>query len=507
MCSLDYIPAFIKAGVKALKIEGRMKSPEYVATVTRIYKKYIDLALSNKPYIVDKKDRKDLLQVFNRGMSSQGHLDSEPNRDLVFKDKPNNMGLLLGKVQNYNKNKGYITLKLKEPIQIGDTISFENETDTYTISELMENGKNITETYIGQTVTIGRIKGNISFNYKIYKISSKSLSSSAKSSYQKENRKIPLNCEVTIKKEKPISIHITPSNSIKLYKDLSIKYELNEFPIDAKNRPLDNETIIKQLSKTSDTPYEFKNIKINLDDNVFLPKLSSLNELRRKSLEQVEQYAILECLRFDPKTQPISTDNKDKILSDMRNVVKNNSNLDKINEIKISILLNYLDTNLDYSNLSNDIDNIYIPLKFYTSKQYETILEMLSKRFNLYIYMPTIVKGNYKNLFYAYSEKTVKKYDIRGFVISNICNIRLLNELFTDLDKYFKIVANYTFNVFNSQTVLALKELGVSRFTISPELDKDTIISLCDYSYLQKELIVYGRTPLLNMNYCLLRRN
>ncbi len=507
LCSLDYIPAFIKAGVKALKIEGRMKSPEYVATVTRIYKKYIDLALSKNPYIVDKKDRKDLLQVFNRGMSSQGHLDNEPNRNLVFKDKPNNMGLLLGKVQNYNKNKGYVTLKLKEPIQIGDTISFENETGSYTISELMENGKNITETKIGQTVTIGRMKGNISFNNKIYKMTSKHLSLMAKSSYQKENRKIPLNCEVTIQRGKPISIYITPSNSIKLYKDLTIKYELNEFPLEAKNKPLDKETILRQLNKTSDTPYEFKNIKVNLDDNIFIPKLSSLNELRRKSLEQVEQYAILECLRFDPKMQSSSIDDKDKVLSDMRNVIKNNVDLDKIKDIKISILLNYLDVNFDYSNLTSDIDNIYIPLKFFTSKKYEAILEMLSKKFNLYIYMPTIVKGNYKNLFYAHSEKSVKKYDIRGFVISNICNIRLLNELFTDLDKYFKIVTNYTFNVFNLQTVLALKNLGISRFTISPELDRNTINSLCDYNYLQKELIVYGRTPLLNMNYCLLRRN
>ncbi len=507
LCSLDYIPAFIKAGAKALKIEGRMRSPEYVATVTRIYKKYIDLALSKKAYSVDKKDRKDLLQVFNRGMSSQGHLDSEPNRNLVFKDKPNNMGLLLGKVQNYNKNKGYVTLKLKEPIQIGDTVSFENETGSYTISELMENGKNITETKVGQTVTIGRIKGNISFNHKIYKMTSKNLSLIAKSSYQKENRKIPLNCEVTIKKEKPISIHITPSNSIKLYKDLNIKYELNEIPVEAKNKPLDKDTIIRQISKTSDTPYEFKNIKINLDDNVFISKLSFLNELRRKSLEQVEQYAILECLRFDPKKQISSHNSKDKILSDMRNIIKNNVDLDKMKELKICVLLNYLDTNLDYSNLTNNIDNIYIPLKFFTAKKYAPILEMLSKRFNLYIYMPTIVKGNYKNLFYAHSEKSVKKYDIRGFVISNICNIRLLNELFTDLDKYFKIVTNYTFNVFNLQTVLTLKNLGVSRFTISPELDRSTINSLCDYNYLQKELMVYGRTPLLNMNYCLLRRN
>ena len=70
LCGLDYIPDMIKAGVNCLKIEGRMKSPEYVATVTRIYRKYIDLALSNAPYKIDEADKKELLQVFNRGMSS-----------------------------------------------------------------------------------------------------------------------------------------------------------------------------------------------------------------------------------------------------------------------------------------------------------------------------------------------------------------------------------------------------------------------------------------------------
>ena len=152
-----------------------MKSPEYVAIVTRIYRKYIDLALSNKEYIIDSNDQKDLLQAFNRGMSSSGHLDTEPNKNLVFKEKPNNMGLPLGKVQNYNKSKGLITVKLKEPIEIGDTISLENEKGTYTVSELMEDGKNITETQKGQTVTIGRMKGNINLKDNIYKMSSKKL--------------------------------------------------------------------------------------------------------------------------------------------------------------------------------------------------------------------------------------------------------------------------------------------------------------------------------------------
>ena len=53
--------------------------------------------------------------------------------------------------------------------------------------------------------------------------------------------------------------------------------------------------------------------------------------------------------------------------------------------------------------------------------------------------MPTIVKGNYKNLLYANIEMAIQKYQIKGFVISNICNVKLLHDLFEDLDQNFKI--------------------------------------------------------------------
>lgn len=67
VCTLDIIPELIKSGVKSFKIEGRMKSKEYVGLVTSIYRKYIDLAESGKEYTVDEKDREKLMQIFNRG--------------------------------------------------------------------------------------------------------------------------------------------------------------------------------------------------------------------------------------------------------------------------------------------------------------------------------------------------------------------------------------------------------------------------------------------------------
>lgn len=71
---------------------------------------------SGKKFEIDQKDIDDLRQVFNRGNFSSGHLDTEPNCKLVYKEKQNNMGIYIGNVANYNSLKGHITLNLNEAI-------------------------------------------------------------------------------------------------------------------------------------------------------------------------------------------------------------------------------------------------------------------------------------------------------------------------------------------------------------------------------------------------------
>lgn len=97
LCTLDFLPSLVNAGVKCFKIEGRMKTPEYVATVTKIYRKYLDMILNKDTYVVDPNDRKALMQVFNRGGFSSGHLDTKPNKDLVYSKKSNNMRIIFRK--------------------------------------------------------------------------------------------------------------------------------------------------------------------------------------------------------------------------------------------------------------------------------------------------------------------------------------------------------------------------------------------------------------------------
>lgn len=135
---------------------------------------------------------------------------------------------------------------------------------------------------------------------------------------------------------------------------------------------------------------------------------------------------------------------------------------------KISLLLNVLDINKNYFDIHlSEIENIYIPLKFFGNKKYEKILKELSLKSKMYIYLPAIVKGNYNNLLYNNIENAIKNYEIHGLVVSNIGAIKLLNSLFLNLNKEFKVVANYTFNVFNSNTILELEKMGIDTFTIS----------------------------------------
>ncbi len=169
---------------------------------------------------------------------------------------------------------------------------------------------------------------------------------------------------------------------------------------------------------------------------------------------------------------------------------------------KISVLLNILNTEFDYSKLDK-IDNIYVPLKYFSNAKYSEILNTLQQKFNLFIYMPTIIKANYRNLFYNNIEKTIEKYNIKGFVISNISNLDLLKDVLNDTKNHFELISNYTFNIFNNYSINELKNLNVNRFTISPESDREIITNLCNNSCLPKELIIYGNTPLMNINYCL----
>ena len=482
LCGLEYIPELIKSGVTSLKIEGRMKSPEYVATVTRIYRKYIDLVYDNsKSYVIDEQDKQDLLQVFNRGGFSSGHLSNEKNDNLVFEKRQNNMGIYLGKISKYNPSKGIITCKLENSVDLGDSVSFENENTKYTISELMnKNIQNIKTASTSDLVSFGRMKGNIKIGDEIYKINSKKLLEQAKLSYSKEYIKQDLICNIEIKKESPIDVEITCPAFNK-----TVNCTYNYIPEPSNNQPLTKEKVISQFNKTLDTPFTFTELNIDLDDNLFLP-VSVLNEIRRLSIEKIENTIIHDFKKqYIERTAGKTLDNSNP---------KNTSTQNK--HTQISLLLNILNKEFDY-NLLNNVDKLYIPLKYFGNNDFSKIINSLCIKSNVYIYMPPILRQNYLEKAKSIINTSLDNFNIKGAVISHISQIDLFN------NKNIDIIGNYTLNIYNSRSISELKYLGLNSITISPELDEQSIIDVSKNSSLPKELIVYGNIPVMTTNYCL----
>lgn len=491
LCGIAYLPRLIQAGVKCFKIEGRMKSPEYVATVTRIYRKYIDMVLNNDDFIIDEKDINDLMQVFNRGGFSDGHLDSKHNRNLIFPEKPSNMGIYLGTIKKYNSNKGHITLQLEEDLELGDSISVSNEASKYLVSELMIKNVNQKKVSANTEVTIGRMKGNIKVGDKVYRISSKALSDFAKASYDNcENKKIPLNCTVTIKKNTPISMEISTNKNTcynELYSSIYVKEISNMIPIDALKTPISVERVVKQISKTTNTPFSFENITVLLDDGLYVPSISTLNELRRTALEKVEQEILSRAKRT---LLDLSKKSKESI-----------TYTPNVKNPEISVLFRQLDLDFDYTKLDKEkITNIYVSLELFISKKYSKIISYFSDNYNLYIYVPSIIKTNYKNIALSTIEQAVMIYNIKGFIVSNIGDFELLKKYSKD----YEFIGNYTLNVFNNNTMEEYRKLGLSRITLSRELNQELIKEMLANANINTEMIVYGNLPLMASSYCFL---
>lgn len=495
-CAIEFLPELIKLGVDSFKIEGRMKTPYYVGVVTRIYRKYIDLVLENinldnealrdmirkELSIINSDtgltDKEELAQVFNRGGFSTGHFKPSPNKELIFKDKPNNMGFYLGTISHINENKGHLKLKLENTLSVGDKVSINNE--SYTVSELMIDNKNYETLEKGNIVKIGRMKGKISVGSKIYKIETAKLNKSISPTFKEDKnfKKVKLNGEIIVKMDTPISFNVWSEDGF--YNGLSFSITSSIIPEEALNRPISKEKIVEQLSKTGSTEFEFENINVILDDGLFIPKISMLNDLRRAALEGIENLVLKENAHNLENTKVDVTKDIITASSDSKN--------------NISLLLNIVDKNIDYSNLQN-IDKLYIPLKYFINCKEK--IKYLCDIFPVFVYMPHVLKDTAQIDF----DKIVNEFNIKGFVVSHISQIEKL--------AYFnlELIGNFNLNIYNNLSIEKLHSLNLSTITISPELDKFTTNEVQDLSSLNTEIIVYGKLPVMTNNYCYLGKS
>ena len=269
MCTLELIPQLVQAGVDSFKIEGRMKSSEYVAGVVSVYRRYLDKYLEYGKNAVKPHERDliSLSDLYNRGGFSKGYYPGKKGRDMVSLTKPNHQGTCAMEV--ISSRPGSAVCKALVPLNKGDVFDLEKEFD-YTLAGAVKPGGTVTlslpKKYVMQ-------KGR-----KLYRVRNNSLINDILDRYTKADCKTAIQGAITLQPDKEASLV--------LWKDDTCIAVQGETVMRAMNRPLTAEGVQMQISRMNDTPYILENLEINMDNDVFLPN-GKLNELRRKAVTEL----------------------------------------------------------------------------------------------------------------------------------------------------------------------------------------------------------------------------
>ncbi len=303
LCTIDSLGDLVEAGVKSFKIEGRMKTPEYVAVVTGIYRKYLDRYLKDGHYKVDPEERWALNQVFNRGGFTEGYLFQNPGSKLITEELSKHQGVYLGKVKQQLKNNLIdIIVDSGTSLKLGDGIEIRSD-------KLPGNVVTYIEDRGAGNLRIGDIKGTVSPGDRIFKITDKELNRTARGTYEpltegveKYRKKVPVNMIFTAKEGEKMILNVSElqdrSDPFK-QGPVTATVESDIRVEKAVKRSIQQEEINKQLSKTGSVPYAVQELEINIDNGISIP-VSAINALRRKALEE------LSCRKLDQSRRLIA---------------------------------------------------------------------------------------------------------------------------------------------------------------------------------------------------------
>lgn len=455
--AIEEINQIIDAGVHSLKIEGRMKKSEYVATVIGSYRDAVDDYLTSKKVNVSHDIMADLYTIFNRKFT-KGLLLGDVGKDVMNSQVPNNQGLYIGKVLDYNKKAKRLKIALEENLKKGDGINLGGGV----IGRIIK-GKEITDIgYKGETIEIDFI-GEARRNQMIFKTSDTQLMDRVQSTFKqdKELVKSYIDGEISLK---------LGQNPIIKFKDLKgNKAEIiGDFVIEkALKVPMSKEKIETQLRKLGNTPYELRNLKIDLDDEISLP-ISVINQIRRECIDKLSEERI-NIKERKYKNEKVSYNPQRTIRIKNKKIRVKVKNLEQLRAV-----------------VNFEVDAIY----YEDAPTIEDAITIGKENNKKVIYSaPRIIRNKEYNRL-----NKIKDSNEESIQIGTLGSINFFK------NKNFCI--DYYLNVFNSETINHFKKEGATTVCISQELNMNEIEETLAYTDLDVESVVYGFAPMMISEYC-----
>jgi putative protease len=457
-----FLDELIETGAVAFKIEGRSKSPEYVAQVTRAYRERLDLLAETKnarPPDPGHPTLRNLHQIFNRGGFTDGYYKNpRGGTHMLSLDSPKPVGAYIGRVAAYNRVGKTCKILLEHDINNGDGIYVAAKNGPYP------------GTYINKPAQSGeiaeiRLDGAVCISDSVYKSYDKKLMDELKTFYVSDTRRVTAKASVRAVLGEPVSLRVDYGG---------ISFTVNGAAVaQSQTKPVTAERIVEQLSKTGGTPFIFEFDGGMVTDNIFI-SMAELNELRRAAVTELET-RIIACRKR-------ASDVIYEQLPVMAAPTPATPRLSVLvrNEPQFNGAIASKSVGRVYFEFTNHLlDN----LDLYTEK-------CRANDIGLFIALPGVIDG------YPYLE-TLENSGIDGYLCRNFGELHMLS------DSKKRIAVDSTFNIVNSRSY---SHYAADTVCLSYENTANSISRITAAAD-NAEIIVHGKIPIMTTKQCLLRTN
>ncbi len=475
------IPELIDAGVVSFKIEGRLKTPEYVANITSRYRQVIDAALRGQAAGLTQQDIQEMEMSFSRGFTP-GWLEGNDHKRLVPATESAKRGTLVGQVTRTTPQGVFVTLE--SPLKRGDGIAFDGDRlggqqQGGRIYELFQNGLPCLDPIAGKNIELRFGYGAIDTafippNARVWKNDDPALNRRLRASFEGEDARYrrPVKMMVHAITGRPLKVSIAIDQNGFVAEQSASSEQLLEA---AQKRPADESMLRTQLERLGGTPFCLESLECRIEGQPMVPT-SLLNQLRRQAVEQ-----LIEQLEAMP-TRPFSAEGRAVVESSKQHVARTG-------DMTLRVLCRTLEQ--VQAAAAHPIERIYVD--FHDIRLYREAIEIARQHDReIFVSSVRIHKPGEHGLL-----RVLGKLDANGFLVRNLAAF----DYFAQQRR--RIVSDFSLNVANPLTAMWLLDQGCEEVTASYDLNRDQLLDLVqamDASRL--EVVVHQHMPMFHMEHC-----
>lgn len=517
LAAYTLIPELIDAGVCSLKIEGRLKQPEYVANITRHYRQAIDTAVSGGLVQLDTTTQREMELSFSRGFSP-GWLQGCDHKMLVPGLSSTKRGILLGTVTAVHDQR--VSVSLQGPVAAGDGVVFDGDRaggqeQGGRVYHVRRNGQVLSAPVDSDTVEFEFRNGTLDFSalypgQPVWKTDDPKLTRRLRQTFtgRAPQRRVALHLSVTATAGEPLIIEGHADNGAACR---VVSPQVLEV---ARKHPLTSSVLQQQLGRLGRTIYELTDLKTSITGGPMIP-LSVLGQLRRDMIAELEasaarqpqrQVATGSALadlrsRLAQTTRLRSTDPQDlratapspRPLEPDSEIARHRSEAVDSAASDRRPVLSVLCRSLPQLEAVLEAGSRSVLVDFADIREYRDAVTAAHRhQARILLATPRIQKPDELPLF-----KAMSAHGADGILVRNLAGLKYFTE------RRIPVIADFSLNAANELTAEWLIRQGVERITASYDLNRDQLLDLAAATPAEwLEVVIHQHMPMFHMEHC-----